>query len=148
VNKLTKKGPMILFVSALMMVILGIYFANVNDPLNSKGVCDITSDTCTMRVFNSQLSVKFEQAPQTEEELYLNFDFGRGLSIEQAWIEGVNMYMGKTPVLFEDPANRGRAVTFLGSCNLAEMQWRLHLKVKKDDSEELSSFSVEFSTFR
>lgn len=130
------------------MVILGIYLANVNDPLNSTGECDITSDICKVRVLNSQLSVKFEQVPQTEEELYLNFDLGRGLSIEKAWIEGVNMYMGKTPVLFEDPKNRERAVTFLGSCNLAEMQWRLHLKVKKDDSEELSSISLGFSTFR
>jgi hypothetical protein len=148
VNKLTKKGPIFLFVSALILVFVGIYLSNVNKPLNSKGECDITSDTCSIPVFDSQLSVKFEQVPQTEEELYLNVDLGRGLSVEQAWIEGVNMYMGKTPVLFEDPTHPSRAVTFLGSCNLTEMQWRLHLKIKKDGSEELSSLSVEFSTFR
>jgi hypothetical protein len=148
VNRIIKKGRILVFISAVIAVILGIYLANVNDTLNAGGECDITRNTCKINVLNSQISVKFEQPPITEEELFLEFEFGKGIMIEQAWIEGVNMYMGKTPVLFEDSSKPQRAVTFLGSCNLSQMQWRLHLNVKTDDSQMPTSVSVPFSTFR
>ncbi|MBT1449644.1 hypothetical protein KJ365_02030 [Glaciecola sp. XM2] len=140
------KARILLFASMLIAVFLGIYIANVNKELNTSSECDITFSSCEMRLFNEQFRVKFEHPPEIEEELFLQFDLGEHLTIEEAWIEGVNMYMGKTPVMFEDKLNNNRAVTFLGSCNLSKMHWHLHVNVKTDLTGEVKSVVVPFTT--
>jgi hypothetical protein len=55
--------------------------------------------------------------------------------------------MGKTPVLFENEGNSELAVTFLGSCNLQEMQWILNVEVKNDATEEVALRQFTFQTY-
>lgn len=93
------------------------------------------------------MSVTFEQQPITEEELFLVFDLDDSSSIVSAWVEGTDMYMGKTPVLFEDPLKPLQAVTFLGSCNLQEMQWQLNVKVKNNATAEVALIQLYFYTY-
>jgi hypothetical protein len=137
----------ILTILLLSGVFYGIYYANVTDSLKNMGNCDITASTCVTTVFEQPFSVTFNQAPITEEELFLTFEISTRLSIEKAWIEGVNMYMGKTPVLFENAKKLEQAVTFLGSCNLAEMQWLLHVEIKNNATNKVALRVFTFSTY-
>ncbi len=129
-------------------MIFGVYLSNVSSSLTASGNCDLTSDACAPLVFNQTVRVNFEQPPVAEEELFLQFSQNDGLSIQNVWIEGVNMYMGKTPVLFEDPSQTGRAVTFLGSCNLSEMQWALYANIKNNATSEVALVKFTFSTYQ
>lgn len=91
--------------------------------------------------------MEFEQSPIVEEELYINFSLDERWILEKTWLEGVNMYMGKTPLMFEDANNSTRGVTFLGSCNLAEMQWRMYVQVREKDTDNTEILTASFSTY-
>ena len=145
-NKTKRYIQILGLILLLCAVISGIFLANVNQSLNSSGECDMTLSACTLAVMNDEISVKFEQRPVQEEELFIRFDLPAQFSIEKAWIEGVNMYMGKTPVMFEDDTQLDQGVTFLGSCNLETMEWVMHLNIKSNDTQEVSSVRLSFFT--
>lgn len=65
-----------------------------------------------------------------------------GITVKKAWIEGVNMYMGRTTVFLEKPEgqNIANGWFFLGSCSEPTMQWRLFIAVETDKGEEIMSF--------
>ena len=67
-----------------------------------------------------------------------------GVKIVNAWIEGVNMYMGKTPIIFEQTPSVG--ITFLGSCNLPEMKWRINIEAQNNEGE-INHYSAFFYTY-
>ncbi|WP_395343238.1 hypothetical protein PN836_002955 [Ningiella sp. W23] len=96
---------------------------------------------------NHTITVSFEQTPVSEEELFLNFELPETVKIEDIWIEGVNMYMGKTPVLFEDENAPNRGVTFLGSCNLDEMQWQLKVQLSVNSKQGQHTLALPFNTY-
>lgn len=131
----------------LCALVFGAYLANSNKALTNAEHCDITEGVCEVRVFNQSVRTKFEQKPVAEEELFISFSLPNKLAIERAWIEGVNMYMGKTPVMFEDAHDDTRGVTFLGSCNQAEMQWRLHAQVKNKATSEVALIHFTFYSY-
>jgi hypothetical protein len=93
------------------------------------------------------LRINFLQAPIIEEELFIDFDISQGNQIVNVWIEGANMYMGKTPVIFENKSDIkvNRGVTFLGSCTQLDMQWQLFIEVK-NKAEQIEIYSASFST--
>lgn len=131
----------------LCVTVFAIYQKSVTNSLRENDACDITENSCQTVVFKNILRVNFEQKPVAEEELFLNFYVGADLSINKVWIEGVNMYMGKTPVLFENESNPELAVTFLGSCNLQEMQWILNVELKNNATEEVALRQFTFQTY-
>lgn len=93
------------------------------------------------------LRIKFLQAPAIEEELFINFDISKGYVIAGAWVEGENMYMGKTPIIFENIDNKktNKGFTFLGSCTQPDMQWKLYIEVKSE-AGDTSLYSAFFNT--
>jgi hypothetical protein len=78
---------------------------------------------------------------QTEEEILLTISVPEGIVVSATWVEGVNMYMGKTPVIPEND----HYTTFLGSCNLATMEWQLNINTK-NKSDQLETYLVTFYT--
>lgn len=143
--KRSKKLPIGVFTTLCLIMVIAIYYANVKKPRDIPNECNITQESCVFVVDQSSLEVEFLQTPISEEELTLKFKTNNGLKIVNVWIEGVNMYMGKTPVLFETDENIG--ITFLGSCNLAEMKWRLNIEVQNKKGEILKD-SAFFYTYR
>ncbi len=129
------------------MLIFGIYLGYVNTSLNNEAECNLTNSACNVSLGEQYLSVRFLQTPVAEEELLLEFDMPPNYHIDKAWIEGINMYMGKTPVMFEDANSKNRGVTFLGSCNLQEMQWRLFVELEHIESSERHRASFDFYTY-
>ncbi|KZN64866.1 hypothetical protein N473_13815 [Pseudoalteromonas luteoviolacea CPMOR-1] len=48
------------------------------------------------------------------------------IKLSSAYIEGVSMYMGKIPIVFNKvDSGLWRAEVMVGACNLAEMQWQV-----------------------
>jgi hypothetical protein len=93
------------------------------------------------------LRIKFKQTPTVEEELLVTFDISPGNTIKKAWIEGANMYMGKTPVIIEQlgPDKINQGLTFLGSCSQAHMEWQLFVEIiNTTDNTEV--YSATFNT--
>ncbi|MFC4699436.1 hypothetical protein ACFO4O_04600 [Glaciecola siphonariae] len=138
----------ILFIALLCAAIYGVSVSYVNESLIKNNDCDITASECVFSAFNRPVSVKFEQAPVAEEELFIRFELSDDIVVQNSWIEGVNMYMGKTPVLFESAQDNNRAVTFLGSCNLSEMHWVMFIELKNNATGEVALKQATFSSYQ
>ncbi|MBF7072824.1 hypothetical protein ISG33_05335 [Glaciecola sp. MH2013] len=132
---------LLLFI-ALVVVLLGICYKYVSTASTSTSECDLTASTCYFGIENQRLSVRFVSKPVVEEEIYLALDLPDDAIFTNGWIEGVDMFMGKTPLM----SDNGRVVTFLGSCNLDAMEWRLHFTIMKND--RIFHYSAVFSTYR
>ena len=137
------KKTLIFFVSLCFISIAGIYYNSVNKAAESLDECDLSVRQCSFLHKDGEISVKFLSKIETEEELLLSIALPDSLQLEEAWIEGVNMYMGKTPIIPENDV----FVTFLGSCNLEKMQWRLSFKVKNKNGQ-VENYSATFFTRR
>jgi hypothetical protein len=138
------KRQLTLLTSLGLLVSIGIYYINVTTPKNVTNECDMTQESCTFNNKNTVLSMKFLQAPVAEEELQIKFTTSRDVKITRAWVEGVNMYMGKTPIIFEQTPDLG--ITFLGSCNLPEMKWRMNIEAQNNEGE-INHYSAFFYTY-
>lgn len=133
-----------LLVSLIFIVLVGIYYVNVNGTSDITSECEITEESCVFKGKNGIINVKFLQAPVIEEELRLKFTVFGDVKIINVWVEGINMYMGKTPVIFEDNPNIG--ITFLGACHLSEMKWRLNIEAENKEGEVLKYSAFFFTT--
>lgn len=138
----------IIFISLVIVVFFGANWANVTKSLISGQECQLRDNACFFSNDDMELSIEFMQAPVVEEELTLNFTFSDNVLVQGAWIEGVNMYMGKTPVIINTLNYRSplTGITFLGSCSQASMQWRLMLEVKTKEAEKTFIYSASFTT--
>ncbi|MFQ3207278.1 MAG: hypothetical protein ACI9IT_001433 [Glaciecola sp.] len=135
------KQTLILFIALIAISLSGVYYKNVNSEINRQEECDLTVTKCTFLYEKNKINVSFLSPIVTEEEILLSIAMPQKLKLTKAWIEGVNMFMGKTPVIEEGNGY----VTFLGSCSLAKMQWRLHLHVKNQDGQ-VQTYSAVFYT--
>jgi hypothetical protein len=137
------KQALIPFVVLLITSLAGVYYKNVNSSGASQENCDLSLGKCTFVYGDDEISVNFLSPIVTEEEVLLSVELPPNVKLTEAWIEGLNMFMGKTPVIEE----AGRYVTFLGSCNLDTMHWQLNMKVE-DKNGQVTSYSAVFSTSR
>jgi len=135
------KQALILFLALLAISLAGVYYKNVNSSGASQENCDLSLGKCTFVYGDDEISVNFLSPIVTEEEVLLSLELPPNVKLTEAWIEGLNMFMGKTPVIEE----AGRYVTFLGSCNLDTMQWQLNMKVE-DKNGQVTSYSAVFYT--
>lgn len=130
-----------LFIFLIITVASGIYYKNVNEEQSSEEECDISAQMCTYADNNGKISINFLTKIAVEEEILLEIDLPRNVQLTEAWVEGVNMFMGKTPIIFEN----GRYLTFLGSCNLQEMKWRLFIKVRNKNGQAKTHSAIFFT---
>ena len=104
----------------------------------------------------SGLEVSFAPYPVVpEEEIIVSFQLPSTLGLQvdsktqlKAWIEGVNMYMGRSPVIIENSLADGavQGVFFLGSCSEPKMHWRLYIQVSDTNGEQSYYETVDFYT--
>ncbi|AWL11949.1 hypothetical protein HMF8227_01474 [Saliniradius amylolyticus] len=108
--------------------------------------CQLDQGSCPIQLGPRQGRIMLTPQPiPLEEELTLQFELPEGWQLNSAVIEGVNMYMGQIPVIFEGP-NRG--ITFLGACSEPRMQWRLALRLEQQDQNATISRELYFTTQR
>jgi hypothetical protein len=135
------KQTLILLIALIAISISGVYYKNVNAKRNHQEECDLTVKKCTFLYEKNKINVSFLSPIVTEEEILLAIDMPQELKLTKAWIEGANMFMGKTPIIKEEDGY----VTFLGSCSLTQMQWRLNLHVENQNGQ-VKTYSAAFYT--
>lgn len=100
-------------------------------------------------VVNLQLD---PQQPRVEQEFKLLLTLPSELIPEPSELRGVDMYMGKIPVRWQQvsanlSANQWQASVLVGACSLAHMQWQLSVPVSGTDSAD-SQLQFQFFTQR
>lgn len=118
---------------------------------NSANQCVIgESNFCSIKNDKQDLSIRFLQNIELEEEISLEITINKELTFDKAWVQGVNMYMGKTPIIIESQETQGMykihtGVLFLGACSEPKMRWQLIVQTK-DSRNQVNSHFFNFKT--
>lgn len=117
--------------------------------------CALVDGKCALSFKQQQFSITISPQPIVlEEELTVDFIYPQKMQLTSAWVEGVNMFMGKTRILLsetiEDQQDKmTTGMLFLGSCSEANMRWRLVTEFKEDGSSaQPERLYFNFSTKR
>ncbi|MDO6565856.1 hypothetical protein Q4561_02180 [Alteromonas sp. 1_MG-2023] len=93
--------------------------------------CTFVNEHCDFLIDDKRATAKFSEKVEPETSITILLNLPEGAIIESAWIEGVNMYMGKIPVLLENKLNGSWTGWFmLGSCSEPVMKWQLRLNIE------------------
>ena len=104
------------------------------------GVCQISSATV-----DAQVSIVPHTIP-LESALTVSLLLSAEATVESAWVEGINMYMGKIPLaLVESEPSHWQGRLFLKMCSEPEMQWQLIVKLRVANGQRQSRRFI-FST--
>jgi len=112
--------------------------------LNEIGeTCVFVNERCDFLIQGLKASAGFSAPPKPETSVTIDLSLPQGSHIESAWIEGVNMYMGKVPVLLKQKADGQWSGWFmLGSCSEPKMNWQLRLNIKEQKTPHYLFFST------
>ena len=106
--------------------------------------CNFVNETCEFLIDDKLAIATFSAMPEAEESVTVKLLVPEGEVIESAWIEGVNMYMGKIPVLLDNNGKGEWSGWFmLGSCSEPIMKWQLRLNIKDKDSPSYLYFVTQ-----
>ena len=130
-------------------------FLNYTDssPVNSTKQCNIDlTQECVVFDNGQLISVQFLQEIELEEELRLVVKIPNNTNIKQMWVQGINMYMGKSAVLTDSIYEQENqkvynARLFLGACSEPSMKWQLIIQTI-DVTQTEQSWFFNFSTDR
>lgn len=117
-----------------------------DDVLNGLGNhCGFVNLVCRLTLDGQTVEAEFDALPEIEEPVTLTIRLPTGAVFERAWIEGVNMFMGKIPLILESQSAQTVSGWFmLGACSEDLMQWQLVVYFKGQPEPAL----MTFSTFR
>ena len=106
--------------------------------------CNFVNETCEFLIDDEVAIATFSTMPEPEESVTLKILIPENQEIESAWIEGVNMYMGKIPVLLDnDGEGKWSGWFMLGSCSEPVMKWQLRLNIKDKESPSYLYFVTQ-----
>ena len=106
--------------------------------------CNFVNETCEFLIDGEVAIATFSTMPEPEESVTLKILIPENQEIESAWIEGVNMYMGKIPVLLDnDGQGKWSGWFMLGSCSEPVMKWQLRLNIKDKGSPSYLYFVTQ-----
>lgn len=120
----------------------------VNDLLSKNDLCDLSRDPCMISSQFGSIKMAFLKPPIVEEEITIVFTLPRDVIVDKAQVEGINMFMGITPVLFEKPSEPETGITFLGSCSEPAMAWRLSVRLLDKSTGETDVINAGFVTYQ
>lgn len=131
------------------------FFLNYSDSPTVKVTkqCNIDlTQECVVFANGNEISVQFLQQPEVEEELLLKIAIPKNAKISDMWIQGINMYMGKSAVLTDSIYNKNdqkiyNSRLFLGACSEPVMRWQLIIQTISETNLEQSWF-FNFTTDR
>ncbi len=119
------------FIAVKTTGLLSEHVSNNTETIAEMNGCAIQNNYCEFIVDQQIFEVSFLDSPLVEEENRVSISSNENFTISRAWIEGINMYMGKSPVIIESATdNSAQALYFLGSCNLETMQWRMLIQLE------------------
>lgn len=145
----TIKAKKLLVPTAILALAILVYFVQHNrvTPTPSKGLgnqCEFVNLDCSITLNNNSISAAFEKQPEAEESITVNFSLPLSKQVQSVWIEGVNMYMGKIPVLVEQQDSGVWSGWFmLGSCSEPMMRWKMLIHVRGEDAPYVMFFETK-----
>lgn len=145
----TIKAKKLLVPTTIFALAVLVYFVQHNrvTPTPSKGLgnqCEFVNQECNIALNNNNISAAFEKQPEVEESITVNFSLPLTKQVESIWIEGVNMYMGKIPVLVEQQENGVWSGWFmLGSCSEPTMRWKMLIHVEGEGKPYVMFFDTK-----
>lgn len=106
--------------------------------------CTFVNGRCEFLIVGERAVAVFSEPVETETSITLTLSLPSNVTLESAWIEGVNMYMGKVPVLLEeDSTGKWTGWFMLGSCSEPIMRWQLRLNIEKQAAPSYLYFSTQ-----
>lgn len=114
--------------------------------------CDLINGQCTLITENQSFDVVVTPTPiQVEEQSEVSITIPKEWRLDSAWIEGVNMFMGRMQIAqqstrFHETTTELRASFFLGSCSQPNMTWKIILKLYKGDEDNPLFLEYHFTT--
>ena len=145
------------FVLPLSILLLGIiiYVLNGSTSNTYQTVqCQIeASDACVNQQYGQRFIAQFTRPPEVEEELGLILTYPDSYFLAEAWVQGVNMYMGRSAVLLDASQRQdgeiiSQARLFLGACSEKNMKWQLVTVFVENTSGEERKLFYNFATQR
>ena len=131
---------------ALFLIVIIVFFAlrgGVTDstpPMGLDNHCEFVNSQCSINHNNNVVLSTFSSIPEAETSITVNFSLPDVMEIDSVWIEGVNMYMGKVPVLVEKTEPGEWSGWFmLGVCSEPVMRWKMIMYLE-NSNEPLSFF--------
>ena len=153
-NKRSKHLHTQLPLVAIIVVAVCVYLAHefqssaLNENVLINGIgnsCNFVNETCEFLIDGELAIATFSTMPEPEESVTLKILIPENQEIESAWIEGVNMYMGKIPVLLDNNADGVWSGWFmLGGCSEPVMKWQLRLNMKDKESPNYLYFVTQY----
>lgn len=111
------------------------------------------SEACSIQQHAQRFIAEFSRPPEVEEEIGVNLTYPDAYELEEAWVQGVNMYMGRSAVLLDSSLKQdgqiiSKGMLFLGACSEKNMKWQLvTIFVESRSGRELKLF-YNFETQR
>jgi hypothetical protein len=119
-----------LFVIAALL--LSAYFINLSESTINSGVqCQLVgTDECVLVVKQQTFIAQMLQPVELEEEQQVKLVFPAHYRLQKSWIQGINMYMGRTALIplkhySDGDVSTSELIFFLGACSEKKMQWQL-----------------------
>ena len=114
--------------------------------------CDLRDGQCILIKDNQTFTVSVTPSPiQIEEQSNINISIPNEWRLDSAWIEGMNMFMGRMLIIQESTTSHDVETEilgsfFLGSCSQPKMTWKIMLKLYKGDEEQPLFLEYHFTT--
>lgn len=117
------------------------------NPTVKQGVCYFSNNHCQLSVAGLDLSATLSRQPRSEEPIDVTIFYPIGEQIESVWLNGVNMYMGKIPVIIDttqvEKSQLAASGWFMfGACNQPNMEWELVVSLKGRQEPARMRFTV------
>lgn len=136
----------------VLLISFAMYFKDPASPITGGRQCEL-DDTllCRFTDLNNnakEVIVKFANKVQVEEQNDLRLTLPADMELQDIWIQGVNMYMGKVAVfkLSSTQAYVHNLQFFLGSCSEQNMRWQMVIVIKKASVQQPETYFINFKT--
>ncbi|MEW9796918.1 hypothetical protein [Alteromonas sp. CYL-A6] len=140
-------GPVAIFAVAISIYVAQTLTTSVPAKSNSQLQslqCNFINLMCSFTINRQQATAEFTRHPSPEESVTLQISLPDGIAVSSAWIEGVNMYMGKIPVLVDqNTEGQWEGWFMLGSCSEPTMRWRMLLNLEGRETPAMLYFTTD-----
>lgn len=134
---MVKNSHKALFLLAFIVILMIIYVKNRDTSNKDTDTCQLHAQKCTILVAEGPFQVQIIDQLVVEELIGVQISLPSSLKIEQIYIEGINMYMGKSQVqqlsvnshAMNSTQHLWNGEFFLGSCSLETMHWQMVIEL-------------------
>lgn len=151
---LLKQSIPIIVVAILLSIAFLFNSLTTNNSFNDQvpNQCYLESENCIFEFDDKEFTVTFDRFPlQIEEMLLVTLMTPSDYRYESGWVEGTNMFMGKTTLFLQQSRNELEVRTtelelFLGACSEINMRWRMVINLNHTVTGENQRLSIFFQT--